>query len=188
MGEILGGENHGLMVLDFAPTQQDERFRIIAREEDLDAICEKNEILESPVSLPPSWEKRTGGIGATGARRRERAMTGMQYIFRITRFYCGCVYRTMSDDAVFCPEHRHSIASVGFITGQETIQIPGREVPQILGMVMNPYAKGLPKTMMNTSLQLPAYPHVLAGRQWRTSGVTPRRKRSVSAAPASSTW
>ncbi len=57
VGEILGGENHGLMVLDFAPTQQDERFRIIAREEDLDAICEKNEILESPVSLPPSWEK-----------------------------------------------------------------------------------------------------------------------------------
>ena len=57
VGEILGGENHGLMVLDFAPTQ-DERFRIIAREEDLDAICEKNEILEPPVSLPPSREKR----------------------------------------------------------------------------------------------------------------------------------
>ena len=77
-------------------------------------------------------------------------MTGRQYIFRITRFYCGCVYRTVSDDAVFCPEHRHSWHR-GFITGQETIQIPGPEVPQIRGMVMNTYAKGLPKTMMNTS-------------------------------------
>ena len=56
VGEILGGENHGRMVLDFDSTP-DGRFRIIAREEDLDAICEKNEILEHPVSLPPSREK-----------------------------------------------------------------------------------------------------------------------------------
>ena len=77
-------------------------------------------------------------------------MTRMQYIFRITRFYCGCIYRTMSDNAVFCPEHRHS-SEVGFITGQETIQTPGPEVPHIPGLVMDPHAKGLPKTMMNTS-------------------------------------
>ena len=56
VGEVLGGENHGLMVLDFDSTP-DGRFRIVAREEDLDSICEKNEILEPPVSPPPSWEK-----------------------------------------------------------------------------------------------------------------------------------
>ena len=57
VGEILGGEHHGRMILDFDSTP-DGRFRIIAREEDLDAICEKNEILVPPVSLPPSREKQ----------------------------------------------------------------------------------------------------------------------------------
>ena len=77
-------------------------------------------------------------------------MTEKQYSFKIARFQCGCAYRTMSDDLVFCPEHRHS-SPVGFITGQETFRSPGPEVPQITGLVMNPYVEGLPKTMMNTS-------------------------------------
>ena len=77
-------------------------------------------------------------------------MTEKQYSFRIARFHCGCVYRTMSDNLVFCPEHRHS-SPVGFITGQETLRGPGPEVPQITGLVMNPHVQGTPKTMMNTS-------------------------------------
>ena len=77
-------------------------------------------------------------------------MIEMPYIFKNTRFYCGCAYKTMSDDLVFCPEHRHS-STVGFIVGQETTLSPGPEVPQIPGLVMNPYVEGLPKTMMNTS-------------------------------------
>ena len=77
-------------------------------------------------------------------------MTEKQYSFKNTRFNCGCAYRTMSEDLVFCPEHRHS-SPVGFITGKETTQSPGPEVPQIPGLVMDPYIKGRPKTMMNTS-------------------------------------
>ena len=77
-------------------------------------------------------------------------MIEMPYIFKNTRFYCGCAYKTMSDNLVFCPEHRHS-STVGFIVGQETTRSPGPEVPQIPGLVMNPYVEGLPKTMMNTS-------------------------------------
>ena len=77
-------------------------------------------------------------------------MTEKQYSFKNTRFNCGCAYRTMSEDLVFCPEHRHS-SPVGFITGKETTQSPGPEVPQIPGLVMDPYIQGRPKTMMNTS-------------------------------------
>ena len=77
-------------------------------------------------------------------------MTEKQYSFKITRFHCGCAYRTMSDDLVFCPEHRHS-SPVGFTTGHEITQSPGPEVPETPGLVMNPYVEGLPKTMMNTS-------------------------------------
>ena len=51
-GEVMGGEHHGQMALDFAPTG-DERFRVIAREADLDAICEKTEMLATPASAPP---------------------------------------------------------------------------------------------------------------------------------------
>ena len=52
VGEMLGGEHHRNMILDFAP-MQDERFRISASEEALDAICEKTEILQQPASTPP---------------------------------------------------------------------------------------------------------------------------------------
>ena len=51
-GEVLGGDHHQHMVIDFAP-MQDERFRITASEEDLDAICEKTEVLTEPTSTPP---------------------------------------------------------------------------------------------------------------------------------------
>ena len=77
-------------------------------------------------------------------------MTEMPYSVKITRFYCGCAYKTMSDVLVFCPEHRHS-SPVGFITEQKTFQSPGLEVHQIPGLVINPHVEGIPKTMMNTS-------------------------------------
>ena len=111
-------------------------------------------------------------------------MTEKQYSFKNTRFNCGCAYRTMSEDLVFCPEHRHS-SPVGFITGKETTQSPGPEVPQIPGLVMDPYIQGRPKTMMNTSANsLHTRTYVLDGKE--KSGATPRTK-SVSATPASST-
>ena len=52
MGEVLGGEHHGWMIVTSNP-MQDERFRIVTPEEQLDAICVKTEILERRVSTPP---------------------------------------------------------------------------------------------------------------------------------------
>ncbi len=58
-------------------------------------------------------------------------MTTAQHIFTTTRFECGCIYRTISDTAVFCPEHRRPI------TEEETINIPSPDTPDIPGLVMN---------------------------------------------------
>ena len=60
VGEIPGGEHHGWMALDFQPLQ-DERFRISAPEEQLDAICEKTEVLRDPVSTRPYPETEQEG-------------------------------------------------------------------------------------------------------------------------------
>ena len=38
-------------------------------------------------------------------------MTEMPYSVKITRFYCGCAYKTMSDVLVFCPEAPPQFAS-----------------------------------------------------------------------------
>ena len=56
----------------------------------------------------------------------------------VTRFNCGCAYRTISDTAVFCPAHRDH-AKPGFITGRETIRVPQGENPQMekLEILMN---------------------------------------------------
>ena len=43
--------------------------------------------------------------------------------FRLTRFFCGCLYETPKDTAVFCPAHRDDPKS-SFMTGIETINIP----------------------------------------------------------------
>ena len=67
-----------------------------------------------------------------------------QYIFRTTRFHCGCVYQTI-DNAVFCPEHRRD----GFITSQETIRTPDSSPPRIQGLAMNTFAPSRPKVLRN---------------------------------------
>ena len=59
-GEILGGPRHGWMVLEFLQPLQDERFRISAPEEQLEAICVKTEVLVRPVSTPPGTEEGRG--------------------------------------------------------------------------------------------------------------------------------
>ena len=64
-------------------------------------------------------------------------MSAPQYIFTITRFQCGCVYRTVSDTAVFCPQH-HSEPHHSYITQKETIYTPTTDVPDVPGLVMNP--------------------------------------------------
>ena len=74
--------------------------------------------------------------------------TDPKYIFRITRFQCGCVYRAGHDEAVFCPEHRQS-SPVGFVTGHEAIPMQTPGVPGIPGLVMNPHALSLPMELRN---------------------------------------
>ena len=58
-------------------------------------------------------------------------MSNGSHITTITRFFCGCSYRTPTDQAVFCPEHR------GFITGRETIRHPSPDPPYLQGLALN---------------------------------------------------
>ena len=74
----------------------------------------------------------------------EKRMTERKYIFTIARFRCGCVYRIVGDTAVFCPQHRE------IITGTERIETPEPETPDVPGLVMNQYVKGIAHTLMNT--------------------------------------
>ena len=41
----------------------------------------------------------------------------------ITHFFCGCIYFTPTDTAVFCPQHLHS-DTPSFATGREAVRIP----------------------------------------------------------------
>ncbi len=67
------------------------------------------------------------------------------YVYRITRFHCGCAYRTVSDTAVFCPEHR------AFITGEETIRLPDSRPPRIPRLATHPEAPQIAIVLENTS-------------------------------------
>ena len=60
----------------------------------------------------------------------------------ITRFFCGCLYRTPTDQAVFCPEHR------GFITGRETIRHPESGPPPLRGLARSRHT-GWAETLMS---------------------------------------
>ena len=71
-------------------------------------------------------------------------MTERRYLFTFTRFACGCAYRTVGDTAVFCPQHR------AISTGTERTLTPGRETPDVPGLVMSPYMKGVAHTLRNT--------------------------------------
>ncbi len=55
VGEMLGGPQHGWLVVDFSP-MQDERFRVVAPEKYLDAICAKTEIRQAPICTAPNLE------------------------------------------------------------------------------------------------------------------------------------
>ncbi len=76
-------------------------------------------------------------------------MTEGKYVFTITRFQCGCVYQTIGDTAVFCPQHRREWHR-GIITGRETIRTPGPATPDVPGLVMEQYLKGVAHTLRNT--------------------------------------
>ena len=71
-------------------------------------------------------------------------MTERRYIFTTTRFRCGCAYRIIGDTAVFCPQHRE------IITGTERIETPEPTTPDVPGLVMEQYLKGVAHTLMNT--------------------------------------
>ena len=72
-------------------------------------------------------------------------MTEKQYSFKNTRFNCGCAYRTMSEDLVFCPEHRHSSPGRIHPPGRKQPRAQGRKFPKYRGWVMDPYIQGRPK-------------------------------------------
>ena len=80
----------------------------------------------------------------------EANMTQKQYIFNITRFICGCVYRTAGDTAVFCPTHRTE-PHQGVIQEQETVHTPTADPPDIPGLVMNSHYKTTPHVLRNDS-------------------------------------
>ena len=77
-------------------------------------------------------------------------MTERQYIFTSTRYICGCVYRTVSDIAIFCPQHRDEWHR-GTIISQETIKIPSPETPDLPGLVMHSWAPTTPVVLRNTA-------------------------------------
>ena len=73
-----------------------------------------------------------------------------KYTMHTTRFQCGCIYQTSVDTLVFCPEH-HSEWHRGVITDSSEIQLPGPDVlPEMEGLVMNPYMRNLPMVFMNS--------------------------------------
>ena len=76
-------------------------------------------------------------------------MTEKSYIFTITRFQCGCVYRTVGDTAIFCPRHR-SEWHRGSIRETETIYTPTAEAPDIPGLVMHTFKNPMPVTIRNS--------------------------------------
>ena len=73
-----------------------------------------------------------------------------RYIFTISRFHCGCIYKRATDRIYFCPTHR------GMLTGEETIRLPdgmtGRpgNQPKILHMVMSEFTPNWPQVLHNT--------------------------------------
>ena len=77
-------------------------------------------------------------------------MTQKQYVFSITRFICGCVYRTVGDTAVFCPTHRAE-PHRGIIKEQEMLHTPTADPPDIPGLVMNSYYKTMPHVLRNSN-------------------------------------
>ena len=70
-------------------------------------------------------------------------MADRQYVFTVTRFRCLCVYRTIGDTAVFCPQHRAPIME------NETFHTSTPETPDIPGLVMYPPANNTPVTLRN---------------------------------------
>ena len=42
----------------------------------------------------------------------------------ISRYFCGCLYRSLSDISAFCPLHQPESPSTAFITGTETLRLP----------------------------------------------------------------
>ena len=83
-------------------------------------------------------------------------MQGRLQLTTIARFYCGCAYRTLGDQTVFCPEHRRE-PHRGFITGEETIGVPGKALPDIRELAMNPLLPGAPITLLEVPQKPPIF-------------------------------
>lgn len=73
-----------------------------------------------------------------------------RYIFSISRFHCGCIYRRSTDRIYFCPVHR------GILTGEETIRLPDGmtgghgDQPKMLHLAMSSFNPNWPDMVHNT--------------------------------------
>ena len=93
-----------------------------------------------------------------------------RYIFRISRFHCGCIYSRSTDRIYFCPTHR------GFLTGEETIRLPdgmtGRpgNQPKILHMAMSEFTPNWPQILHNTDSNSLVQTNKISakGEEWHT--------------------
>ena len=74
----------------------------------------------------------------------------MTALLTFTRFFCGCIYRTLDDQAVFCPQHRQE-PHRAYATGTERVPIPSQDNFPIRGLVMSRYFKSHPAVLQNSS-------------------------------------
>lgn len=73
----------------------------------------------------------------------------MPPILTFARFACGCIYRTISDQAVFCPQHRRE-PHRAYVTGNEMVIIPAQNIFPIQRLAANPYVSSQPAVLHNT--------------------------------------
>ena len=71
-------------------------------------------------------------------------------LLTFTRFFCGCIYRTLDDQAVFYPQHRQE-PHRAYATGTERVPIPSQDNFPIRGLVMSRYFKSHPAVLQNSS-------------------------------------
>ena len=93
-----------------------------------------------------------------------------RYVFSISRFHCGCIYRRSTDRIYFCPVHR------GILTGEETIRLPdgmtgGRgDQPKILRLAMSEFNPHWPDVVYNTERNSLSQTNQITarGEEWHT--------------------
>ena len=79
-------------------------------------------------------------------------MPGTRYqSLSFTRFFCGCIHRTVGDTAVFCPEHHRVKPQAAFITGTELLRFLDGTFPYGKNITSSPNLDQAHKALRNTS-------------------------------------